>query len=104
MLTRLLERLYDWLSPGNLPGQADLIFVLAGRQSRKLCALDLYARDPARTLLLSVGRFEIRKFAQLPFPGDLDMVAISRGTPPPLRHSFVSLQAGQATVQRCLGD
>jgi len=60
MLTRLLERLYDWLSPGNLPGQADLIFVLAGRQSRKLCALDLYARDPARTLLLSVGRFEMQ--------------------------------------------
>ncbi len=100
MLTQLLERLYDWLSPADAPGPADLIFVLAGRQNRKLYALDLYVGGAAGTLLLSVGRFEIRKFAQLPLPAALDLAAVSRDTPPELRHYFVSLAGGQTEVER----
>ena len=86
MLTRLLERLYDWLSPSDATSQADLIFALAGRQSRKLYALELFQRHAASTLLLSVARFEIRKFAQLPWPADIDLLQVASGTPPALRH------------------
>lgn len=100
MLTRLPKRLYDWLSPADSPGQGDMIFVLAGRQSRKLYALDLYRQGAARILLISVARFEIRKFAQLPFPAEVNLLALAGGTPPASRHYFVSLEAGAARVER----
>lgn len=100
MLKPVLERLYDWLSPAAGPAHGDLIFVLAGRQSRKLYALELYRQGAAGGLLLSVGRFEIRKFDQLPLPAALDLTSVAAQTLPALRHYFVHLQAGQATVER----
>lgn len=99
MLTRLLEHLYDWLSPSDATGQADLIFALAGRQSRKLYALELFQHRAASTLLLSVARFEIRKFAQLPWPADIDLLQVASGTPPALRHYFVSFEVGTTRVE-----
>ena len=98
MLTQPLERLYDWLSPADNPGQGDVMFVLAGRQSRKVYALELFRRGAAGTLLISVARFEIRKFAQLSVPADLDLQAIARATPPSLRHYFVSFQEDSSEV------
>jgi len=99
MLTRLLERLYDWLSPADNPGQGDVMFVLAGRQSRKLYALELFRHGAAATLLISVARFEIRKFAQLSLPADIDLQAIASATLPALRHYFVSFQKGSSEVE-----
>ena len=99
MLTQLLERLYDWLSPADNPGQGDVIFVLAGRQSRKLYALELFRQGAAGRLLMSVGRFEIRRFAQLSVPADIDLQAIASATLPPLRHYFVSFQKGSSEVE-----
>src|SRR5579872_6453467 len=99
MLTRLLERLYDWLSAADSPGQGNVIFVLAGRQSRKLYALELFRQGAAGTLLMSVGRFEIRKFAQLSVPADIDLRAIASATPPRLRHYFVTFQEGSSCVE-----
>ena len=99
MLTRLLERLYDWLSPSDSAESGDLIFVLAGRQSRKLYGLELFRQDVANNLLLGVGRFEIRKFAQLPWPAEIDLVRVAAGTPAPLRHYFVSMESGKSKVE-----
>ena len=99
MLTRLLERLYDWLSPSDSAGCGDLIFVLAGRQSRKLYALELFRQGVANNLLLSVGRFEIRKFAQLSWPGGIVLVRVAAATPAPLRHYFVSMELGKSEVE-----
>src|SRR5579864_1732418 len=99
MLTQLLERLYDWLSPADNPGQGEVIFVLAGRQSRKLYALELFRQGAAGTLLMSVGRFEIRKFAQLSLPADINLQRIASATPPSLRHYFVSFHDGNAGVE-----
>ena len=99
MLTRLLERLYDWLSPSDSAGFGDLIFVLAGRQSRKLYALDLFRQGLGNNLLLSVGRFEIRKFAQLSWPAEIDLVRVAAATPAPLRHYFVSVESGKSAVE-----
>ncbi len=99
MLTCLLDRLYDWLSPADPICSGDLIFVLAGRQSRKLYALELFRQGMAGSLVLSVGRFEIRKFAQLPWPHNLDLLRLAASTPPAQRHYFVSLEAGRTQVE-----
>ncbi|HEY6935706.1 MAG TPA: ElyC/SanA/YdcF family protein [Terriglobales bacterium] len=99
MLTRLLERLYDWLSPSDSTRSGDLIFVLAGRQSRKLYALELIRQGVANNLLLSVGRFEIRKFAQLSWPAEIDLVRVAAATPAPRRHYFVSMESEKSEVE-----
>jgi hypothetical protein len=96
----LHARLYNWLSPADDPGQSDLIFVLAGRQSRKLYALELFRQALGGTLLMSVGRFEIRRFAQLPLPADVDLLRIASTTQPRLRHYFVRFQNGIAEAER----
>jgi hypothetical protein len=84
-----LRFLRRWLSLGDPVRPADLIFVLAGRQSRKEYALELFRQRIAPRILLSVGRFEIRRFAKLPLPVPLDLLAIASGVPPPERHYFV---------------
>lgn len=55
-------QLYDWLACVDPIGDADLIFALAGRHSRKVHALELFSLGRTPTLLLSVDRFEIRRF------------------------------------------
>jgi hypothetical protein len=95
----LLQHLYAWLSPSDAVCNADLIFALAGRESRKHFALQLFQRRLADVLLLSVARFEIRKFSRLSWPADIDLLQIAAATPAPLRHYFVSLEAGDTRVQ-----
>lgn len=95
----MCERLFDWLSVSEAPASADAIFVLAGRQSRKLYALDLLRQGAAPTLVLSVARFEIRRFSELPLPASIDLLQIASGTQPRLRHYFVTLQAGRAQAE-----
>lgn len=94
MLTRLLEHVYDWLSPADDPCPGDVIFVLAGRPSRKLYGLELYRQGLAGRLLLSVGRFEIRKLAQAPWLAEIDLLGMAAATPPAQRHYFVSVEGG----------
>ena len=99
MLTRLLERLFDWLSPSDPVCSGDLIFALAGRQSRKFYALELLRQGRADCLLLSVGRYEIRKFAQLSWPGEVDLMRVAEATHAAKRHYFVSFEAGRTEVE-----
>lgn len=68
---------------------ADLIFVLAGLEARKIHGLKLHSRKYARSLLLSVGRFEIRKLAKLQIPTPIDLLSIAAPVPPTQRHFFV---------------
>ena len=99
MLSRLLERLYDWLSPSGPVSSGDLIFALAGRQSRKVYALELFRLGMGSSLLLSVGRYEIRKFAQVPWPAEIDLARVAASTQAAQRHYFVSLEAGKSGVE-----
>ena len=99
MLTRLLERLYDWLSLSDPVGCGDLIFALAGRHSRKLYALELFRQGIGNSLLLSVGRFEIRKFAHLSWPPEIDLARVAASTQAAQRHYFVSSEAGRSDVE-----
>ncbi len=96
----MLRRLYHWLSPSDPVRHADLIFVLAGRQSRKEYALELFRQGLAPRILLSVGRFEIRRFAKLPLPVPLDLLAIASSVPPPERHYFVEFEGGMFHVEQ----
>lgn len=98
MLRPLAERIYQWLSPCDAPAPADLIFAIAGRQTRKLFALQLYAHRLAPALLLSVARYEIRRFAQLPLPAAIDLAAVAAQIPAPQRHFFVKFEAATAGI------
>lgn len=101
MLQRLFAQIYDWLSPSDAAIPADMIFTLAGRQTRKVYALDLYSQGLAPILLLSVGRFEIRRVGQLPLPGPaVDLPSLAAPVPPRKRHYFVALEPGATTATR----
>lgn len=80
-------------------GDADLIVALAGRQSRKTYALRLFSRGHTSQLLLSVGRFELRRFSELPSAIPVDLPILAATIPPPKRHFFVSAGAGTNEVE-----
>jgi hypothetical protein len=82
------------------PDAADLIFVFAGRQYRKTFAMRLYDAGRAPRILLSVARFEIRRFSHLQFPLPLDLSAPAAAVPPAQRHFFVLFDRGQCQVEK----
>ena len=55
----------DFLFQGDSPTPADVIFVLAGRHERKRHGLQLFRDGLATRLILSLGRFEVRKMGSL---------------------------------------
>ena len=78
--------------PAEAPRPADAIFVFAGNQERKSFAVERWRAGAARTLIVSVGRFEWRRFPSLGLPdgGLRDLVA---ETPYWRRHFFVQVEA-----------
>jgi uncharacterized SAM-binding protein YcdF (DUF218 family) len=79
---------------------ADLIFVLAGRENRKQFGIELFWHGVAPMLLLSVARFEIRRYAKLPVTPKIDLLELAAPVPPPQRHFFVFHDAQSATATR----
>jgi hypothetical protein len=78
---------------------ADLIFVLAGRENRKQFGLDLFNQGLAPRILFSVARFEIRRFSKLSLPVPLDLVEVAADVPPPQRHYFVLFERRRIHVE-----
>ena len=78
---------------------ADLIFVLAGRENRKLFGLELFNQGLAPRILFSVARFEIRRFSNLALPTQLDLLKLAQDVPPPQRHFFVFFHGTECHVQ-----
>jgi hypothetical protein len=99
ILQKLAARLYDWLACADSVADGDLIFAVAGRESRKMFALELFSQGRAPRVLLSVARFEIRRFAKLPLPVSLDLLSIAAPIPAPARHFFVSFETAKSTVE-----
>lgn len=97
-------RLYDWLASADPTCSADLIFVLAGLESRKAFALELFQSRLAPRILFSVGRYEIRRFANLALPQHLDLLQIAQSVRPPLRHYFVYFADQKFEVRRILAS
>ncbi len=78
---------------------ADLLFVFAGAPWRKEFALRAWRAGAARTLVLSVGRFEWRRLPSLGLPDDGGLRALVDGTPPPRRHFFILLEGADAQAR-----
>jgi len=77
---------------------ADALFVFAGGQERKAHAVELWRAGRARALIVSVGRFEWRRFPQLGLP-DGGLRALVEGTPYWRRHFFVEVEHGAALAR-----
>ena len=84
----------------DLGAKPDLIFVLAGAEIRKKFGLKLFRERSLRWILLSTGRFEIRKFTNLELPIKIDLLQIAAPIPPPQRHFFVCFEADSVAVER----
>ena len=78
----------------------DIIFVLAGRENRKYFGIELFREGVAPKLLLSVARFEIRRYAELPITPKVDLLQLAAPVPPPQRHFFVLHDSQSATATR----
>ena len=92
--------IYNWLAQGDAQQKSDVIFVLAGRECRKWFGLRLLKEGWGDRLLLSVGRFEIRRFGDLTLPVSLDMRAIAGKTTPEQRHYLVDIEGRRAECSR----
>jgi len=96
---QVLPKLYDWLALADTLQASNVIFVLAGRECRKQFGLQMFKEGWASTLLLSVGRFELRNFTQRTLPMTTDLVALASSIPPRGRHFFVALRDGQVQTE-----
>ncbi|HXF58370.1 MAG TPA: ElyC/SanA/YdcF family protein [Candidatus Saccharimonadales bacterium] len=101
--TLLLDAFFDSLCLGGPPRRADVIFVFAGRPERKRFGLDLWREGFAPVLVLSVGRYEWRRFVELGLPDDGGLRGLVERTPPAERHFFVVLRAGPGTPAEGFG-
>ena len=88
---RLAQRIYDFLDVGKSPHLADCIVVMAGLQERKTYGIKMWRFGYATQLILSVGRFEWRKFAELSLESDGGLVSMVDGIPPKKRHFLVRM-------------
>ena len=82
--------LRNFLFQADTPQPSDVIFVLAGRPERKVYGLELFRRGIAPRLILSVGRFEVRKMDNLGFQG-LNLRELTSRLPPGDRHFFIDI-------------
>lgn len=91
VLHRSFSLLHDFLDVGVKLQKADCIFVFAGRPERKTYALELYRAGYAKHLIISVGRFEWRRFLQLSLDDYGGLLELVEATPAPRRHFFVHI-------------
>jgi hypothetical protein len=95
-----LNALFDSLCEGGPPREAEAIFVFAGRPERKPYGVELWRQGYAPILVLSVARFEWRRYVELGLP-DGGLVDLVQRTRPEERHFFVVLdRAGRARAFR----
>ncbi|HLZ49166.1 MAG TPA: hypothetical protein VKP61_00305 [Candidatus Acidoferrum sp.] len=67
---------------------------------RKDYALALFRLGLAPRILMSVGRFEIRRFFRMPLPVPLDLLGLAQEVPPPRRHYFVFFHGREVRAER----
>jgi len=85
-----LHPLRNVLFQEDSPQPSDLIFVLAGRPERKVYGLELFRQGIAPRLILSVGRFEVRRMDHLGFQ-HLNLRELTARLPPNERHFFIDI-------------
>ncbi len=87
----IAQSVYDYLDVGKSPRPADCIFVLAGKQERKTYGIKMWRFGYAPQLVLSIGRFEWRKYGELGLESDGGLDDQKERIPPKKRHFFVRL-------------
>jgi hypothetical protein len=87
-----LHPLRNVLFQEDSPQPSDVIFVLAGRPERKVYGLELFRQGITPRLILSVGRFEVRRMDHLGFQ-HLNLREITSRLPPGERHFFIDIVA-----------
>ena len=80
------------------PEPCDALFCFAGRPERAPYAIELWRAGIAPVLVLSVGRFEWRRFP-LGIPSDGGLRDLVERTPPSLRHFLVVLDGEKARAE-----
>lgn len=91
--------LASFLDISRQPEKSDCIFVFAGREERKRLGVELYREGFAPRLILSVGRFEWRRFRELGLPSDGGLVAMVQTIAPEDRHFFVELSSDHTSCR-----
>jgi hypothetical protein len=94
---KFFKALRDFLFQQDSPAPAEVIFVLAGRHERKGYGLQLFRERLAPRLILSVGRFEVRKIGPLGFD-DLKLRDQAARLPPGHRHFFIDIVGNSRRV------
>jgi uncharacterized SAM-binding protein YcdF (DUF218 family) len=90
-MNTLEQQIYSFLDVGRSPQSADCIFVLAGKQDRKIVGVKMWHSGYATQLILSIDRFEWRKFKDLGLGLDGGLESLVAQTPPRQRHFFVHM-------------
>ena len=85
-----------FLDVAQAPEKADAIFVFAGREERKRLGIELFRSGYAPRLILSVARFEWRRFEALGLWSDGGLVDMVQTIPASDRHFFVRLERDRA--------
>jgi hypothetical protein len=101
----IIDNMHRVLSVAETARKCDAVFVLAGNRQRKLYGVELYRQGYAPRILLSVGRFEIRRFRELPLPypagsEPIDLLAAAQPIAPPERHFFVTFSSAEVSFER----
>jgi uncharacterized SAM-binding protein YcdF (DUF218 family) len=86
----------SFLNLGREPEKAHAIFVFAGREERKRKGVELFNAGYAPRLILSVGRFEWRRFDALGLWSDGGLADMVPTIEAPERHFFVHVERDRA--------
>lgn len=87
----------SFLNIGQNPEKADAIFVFAGRGERKRFGVELFHAGYAPRLILSVARFEWRRFEELGLWSDGGLLGMVPTIDAPDRHFFVHIERARAS-------
>jgi hypothetical protein len=88
---KIAQMIYDFLDIGKSPHPSDCIFVLAGKQERKIHGITMWRFGYAPRLIISVARYEWRKFRELNLDSDGGLEVAASQTAPEKRHFLVCL-------------
>ena len=99
LASRSLIALADFLDRSTPPEPCDALFCFAGRPERTPYAIELWRAGIAPVLIVSVGRFEWRRFPSLGLPSDGGLRDLVERTPPSRRHFLVELRGTDARAE-----
>lgn len=90
----------SFLNIAREPEKADAIFVFAGREERKRFGLKLFEADYAPRLILSVARFEWRRFRDLELWSDGGLLEMVPTIDAAERHFFVHVERNRVRCEK----